>query len=387
MEFDSVVVGGGLVGVSLGLAMAQKGTKVCLVDAGLQPASTALDGRTLALAQGSRQILVSLGLWEALKDHAHSIEEIRISQPKSKGFVHYKSKDVGPDPMGYLIPLMHLQKALEDKIQEEPNVTLTRPFKVQTLENHAHHVSLTSDTGQTIHTKLCFAADGKQSWIRSHLGMRTKKWPYDQTGIVTTVRHEKPHNQVAFEHFLPRGPLAFLPLKEYESAIVWTEETAAASYLMGLDDQGFESLLQESFPHLGALTLTSPRQSYPLSGHFVPSPTKGRTFLVGDAAHGIHPVAGQGFNLGLRDVAWFLQQPSHVFTDLSLLTKRYTRHRRFDVWSMTALTHGLVKLFSHPSSTLSHIRGLGMELTNHLPFMKRLLTRHAMGMMGGSREH
>ena len=380
-DFDGIIVGGGLTGIALALALVQKGAKIALVDRAIPTQNPQdLDGRTLALAQGSRGILQTLGVWPLFEKEVHPIEEIRISQDPGRGFVHYKSKDVSPDPMGYLIPMFLLHSALERRLSEEPLISVYRPFHIKTLENMDDKVRLTSVDDEVLEAPLCFAADGRGSWIRETLGIPTKNWDYTQVGIVCSVTHENPHYQVAFEHFTPQGPVAFLPLGEKSSAVVWTQEPEAGAYLMSLNPEHFCQTLQTSFPFLGALTLEGKRWSYPLGGHLVNTPFKGRTLLIGDAAHGIHPVAGQGFNLGLRDVAWFMdQKDSFLKDDPAILRQRYRRHRRLDVWSMTALTHGLVKLFSNHSHSLMHLRALGMSLTNKLPFAKRLLTRHAMG--------
>lgn len=386
MTVSSVIVGAGPVGLALALALAKKGHEITLVDRAA--ASPFHDGRTLALAQGSRRILEDLDVWTDLEDHAHPIHDILVSQENGRGHVRYKSKDVSDAPMGHLIPMERLQDALMSKVLAKDSITLKRPFLPKSLTQTKDGISLEAEDSSILGARWCFGVDGRTSWVREHLGFTTRSWNYDQVGIVATLSHAHPHEGVAYEHFLRSGPVAFLPLTSHESALVWSQPPAHARYLMGLEDTAFCALLEHVFPFLGSLSLMNPRKAYPLAGHFVTKSAMGRTLLVGDAAHGIHPVAGQGFNLGLRDVAWFLEQAPHVFEkEAHVLTQTYIRRRMPDVVSMTAMTHVLVKLFSNESHTLKHLRGLGLGIVNRIPPLKNLLTRHAMGLPLQSHTH
>lgn len=379
MTVSSVIVGAGPVGLALALALAQKGHGVTLVDRAPEPPS--FDGRTLALAQGSRRILEDLGVWTDLENHAHPIHDILVSQENGKGHVRYRSQDVSAAPMGHLIPMECLQDALLRKVLTSEHIHVKRPFSPINLSQTKDGISLEAEDGSLLSAQWCFGVDGRASWVREHLGFTTRSWNYDQEGIVATLSHTHPHEGVAYEHFLTSGPVAFLPLTPHESALVWSQPPGHARYLMGLEDTGFCALLEHVFPFLGSLSLINPRKSYPLAGHFVTKSAMGRTLLVGDAAHGIHPVAGQGFNLGLRDVAWILEQaPSTFEKEAHVLTRGYIRRRMPDVISMTAMTHVLVKLFSNESRSLKHLRGLGLGIVNRIPPLKNLLTRHAMGL-------
>ena len=386
MTVSSVIVGAGPVGLALALALAKKGQDVTLVDR--TEKAPRHDGRTVALAQGSRRILEDLDVWACLEEYTHPIHDILVSQENGRGHVRYKSQDVSNSPMGHLIPMERLQDALESKVLANQHITLKRPFLPKGLIQTQDGIVLEGADDVSLEAKWCFGVDGRTSWVREHLGITTRSWHYDQVGIVATLSHTHPHEGVAYEHFLRSGPVAFLPLTPHESALVWSQPPGHARYLMGLEDTDFCALLEHVFPFLGSLTLVNPRKSYPLAGHFVTKSALGRTLLVGDAAHGIHPVAGQGFNLGLRDVAWLLEQAPHVFEkDPPVLTRGYTSRRMPDVVSMTAMTHVLVKLFSNESRSLKRLRGLGLGIVNRIPPLKNLLTRHAMGLPLRSHAH
>ena len=387
---ELVVVGGGLVGLSLGIATAQAGLDTLVVDRE-DPTVTrdaGFDGRASAIAFGSRQILAGLGLWPKLATDAAPILEIRVADNNAPLFLHYDHREVGDHPLGWIVENTQLRRALLAQVAELPHLTHAAPQSVTGVERTAAGALVRLAGGRAIRARLVAAADGKASPLRQAAGIRTIEWTYPQTGIVTTVEHEAPHRGVAIEHFLPAGPFAILPLTGNRSSLVWTERADLAPRILAMGEADFTEELRRRFgDFLGAVEPVGPRWSYPLLFMHAENYAAERLALVGDAAHVIHPIAGQGLNLGLRDVAALAE----VVIDARRLgldigdgeaLRRYERWRRLDNWMLAAVTDSLNRLFSNAIPPVKLARDMGLAAVNQLPGLKRLFMRHAMGIVG-----
>ncbi len=387
---EFVIVGGGLVGLSLGIATAEAGLDTLVVDRE-DPAVTlaeSFDGRASAIAYGSQQILSGLGLWPKLAADAAPILEIRVADDSAPLFLHYDHREVGDHPLGWVVENTQLRRALLARVKELRHLTHAAPQSVVGVERTRAGALVRLAGGHAIRARLVAAADGKSSPLRKDAGIRTIEWSYPQIGIVTTVKHEQPHRGVAVEHFMPAGPFAILPLTGNRSSLVWTERAALAPRILAMGAADFADELRRRFgDFLGAVEPVGPRWSYPLMFLHAENYAAERLALVGDAAHVIHPIAGQGLNLGLRDVAALAE----VLVDARRLgldigdadvLHRYERWRRIDNWMLAAVTDGLNRLFSNAIPPVKLARDLGLAAVNQAPPLKRLFMRHAMGVVG-----
>jgi 2-octaprenyl-6-methoxyphenol hydroxylase len=387
---ELVVVGGGLVGLSLGIATAQAGLDTLVVDRE-DPAVTlaeSFDGRASAIAYGSQQILAALGIWAKLASQAAPIREIRVADDSAPLFLHYDHREVGDHPLGWIVENIVLRRALLERVRELPHLTHAAPRSVAGVERTPAGALVQLADDHTIRARLVAAADGKASPLRKAAGIRTIEWSYPQTGIVATVQHERPHRGVAVEHFLPAGPFAILPLTGNRSSIVWTERAELAPRILAMSAADFADELRWRFgDFLGTVEPMGPRWSYPLAFLHAENYAAERLALVGEAAHVIHPIAGQGLNLGLRDVAALAE----VLVDARRLgldigepnvLRRYERWRRLDNWMLAAVTDTLNRLFSNTIVPVKLARDLGLAAVNQMPPLKRLFMRHAMGVVG-----
>jgi 2-octaprenyl-6-methoxyphenol hydroxylase len=416
---ELAVVGGGLNGMTLGIACASAGLTVAVIDRE-DPATmlgAGFDGRTSAIAYGSMRVLDGIGVRPLLADRAQPILEIRVADNSSPLFLHYDHREIGDVPLGWIVENRVLRRALHERAGHLPNLQLIAPTRVTHWNDLLLSVvpanagtqggrpSPTLDSrfrgnggksfgeiqladGNTIRAELIAAADGKNSPLREAAGIRTVTWSYPQIGIVATVRHERPHRGVAVEHFLPAGPFAILPMTENRSSIVWTERADLAPKLLALDDAAFHRELAGRFgDFLGAISVEGPRWSYPLAFLHAATYVAPRLVLVGEAAHVIHPIAGQGLNLGIRDTAALaecLVDGRRLGLDLADATMlaRYQHWRRFDNIMLAGVTDGLNRLFSNAVPPVKLARDLGLAAVGQVPPLKRLFMRHAMGMVG-----
>ena len=389
-EVEILVVGGGMVGGTLACALGGAGLSVALVDPQPAPVQTAaaFDGRASAIATGSKRVLDSVGVWRQIAGDAEPIIDIRVSDGSSPLFLHYDSADLGVGPLGHIVENRVLRRAIFDRLNGLTGVTLYEGRTVVSLKRGPNHVAANLDDGSQVQAALAIAADGRRSPMRAEAGIGVTEWRYRQTGIVCTVAHARPHAGVAQEHFLPSGPFAILPMTGDRSSIVWTERADLAPAIMALDEADFTAELALRFgDYLGALHVVGPRFCYPLALSHADSYIAQRLALAGDSAHAIHPIAGQGFNLGLRDVAALAEvvmDAARLGIDIGSIAvlERYERWRRFDNVLMLAVTDGLNRLFSNDFGPLRVARDVGLAMVNQAPPLKRVLMRHAMGLVG-----
>jgi 2-octaprenyl-6-methoxyphenol hydroxylase len=389
---DIAIIGAGPVGGALACRLAAGGQRILLADrAALPPMEHPdFDGRAYAIAAGSQRLLAEAGLWEALPFTPCPILDILVTdgkpgQPPSPLKLHFGHDAVGGEPFGWIIEARALRIAINRRLHESPGITLHAPAEAS-VTRHADHAEITLTDGSAYTARLVIAADGRASPLRAAAGIPVTRIPYKQAAVVCAIAHEKPHGGLALEHFLPGGPFAQLPMSgtgghDNISAIVFTEAADIAARLIQLDDAAFtREVAKRLGPQLGGISLIGRRWSYPLSAMHAARYTAPRLALVGDAAHGIHPIAGQGLNLGLRDATaladLLLTAPDPGAADI---LARYQAARRPANLAMLAATDTLDRLFSTNNPALRLARGFGLAAVNRMPRLKRRFMLAAMG--------
>jgi 2-octaprenyl-6-methoxyphenol hydroxylase len=395
MENDLIIVGGGLNGPALALAAAQAGFSVTIIDA--LPEDTRkdrdFDGRSYALALTSTRLLQKIGVWEAIHDHAQPMLEIKVTDGRagegpSPWMMHFDHAEIEEGPMGYLVEDRHLRHAFLDAMSGSELITQLSGETVVAQQIGTSQATVTLASGKTIVGRVLIGSDGRSSGTAERAGIKRTAWGYDQTAIVCAVAHEKPHGGIAHQFFMPGGPLAILPLTGNRSSIVWSETTERAEAIMAHDDAGFLDALRPAFgSFLGEIGLTGQRFTYPLGLSLASAFIADRVALVGDAAHGVHPIAGQGLNAGLRDVAALAQVLSESRArgeDIggAQSLARYQQWRRFDTATLAVATDTFNKLFSNDNPILRAARDIGMGLINKAPSLRRSFIREAAGLTG-----
>jgi 2-octaprenyl-6-methoxyphenol hydroxylase len=391
-QYDVIIAGGGFVGMTLALALgtlAPKGFRVALVDIETLQRDK-IDARASALTAASKSLLAVLGIWTALEDSAQPIESIEITdsrldaslRPHLLGF----DDELQPGEAGaYMIENADLNRALVAAVAHEPAIEVIAPDSVADFASGPIGVTAKLASGGEIGAKLLVAADGKRSRLRERAGIKCIGWTYPQLGIVATIAHAKPHGGKAVQHFLPAGPFAILPLTGNRSSIVWTEDKGIGDAIMRGDEASFVTELAKRFgDRFGDIALAGPRQSFPLELQVARSFIADRLVLVGDAAHAVHPLAGQGLNIGLRDVAALAEivvEGVRLGLDIGAPAslERYERWRRFDSAFSATVMDGLNRLFSNDSAPLRALRDLGLGVVDNTPWLKRVVVREAAG--------
>lgn len=392
---DVIIVGGGIAGMTLGLALSAGGLRPVVIDRLAPETDIAgdFDGRASAIAHGSANILKGIGLWPGFEAGASPIWDIRVADGHplrgvSSLFLHYDHADVGDNPFGYIIENRIIRQALQFAASARNGLELVRPATVVSVERHPFGVAVGTEDGRRFRASLLVAADGRGSQIRQDAGIQATVSMYRQKSIVCTVRHERAHKGTAVELFLPGGPFAMLPMTENRCNVVWTERLDLADRYLDLAEGAFLNELRQRFGGwLGELELAGPRFGFPLGVLHASRYTDQRLALLGDAAHAIHPIAGQGLNLGLRDVAALaelLVDGARLGLDIGAanVLGRYERWRRFDNMVLTAVTDGLNRLFSNDIAPVRAARDMGLAMVDRLPVAKKFLMRHAMGHVG-----
>ncbi len=394
-DTDILIAGGGLNGPALALALAQGGLTVTVIDSRPAPAraEAGFDGRAYALALASRRLLGALGVWPRIAA-AQPILKIKASdgvagQGPSPLFLGFDSAELEEGPMGFMVEDRHLYAAFLAAMAEEPRITLLSGETVVAQEADERGVAVTLASGRRLTGRLLAGCDGRQSGTAARAGIRRTGWGYGQTALVTAIRHEKPHEGIAHQFFMPAGPLAILPLAGgFHSSIVWSERDGTAQAIQALDDDGYLEILRPRFgDFLGRIALAGTRFTYPLTLSLAESFIAPRLALVGDAAHGVHPIAGQGLNLGLRDVAALAETVIEVHRrgeDPGSLTtlQHYQRWRRFDSTTLALGMDTVNRLFSNGNPALRLARDLGLGAVNALPGLRRGFMRQAAGLTG-----
>jgi len=394
-DCDVIIAGGGFVGMTQALALgltAPKGLRVALVDAE-PPQSSKSDARASALSAASKGLLSVLGIWPELAGNTEAIASIEVTdsaldaalRPVLLAF----DNDLRPAESGaYMIESADLQRALVTVVARESAIEIFAPDSVTGYVTTPVGVRAQLGSGGEIDAKLLIAADGKRSRLRECARIKCVGWSYPQIGIVTTVAHAEPHGGKAVQHFLPSGPFAILPLAGNRSSIVWTEDKGAGEAIIAAGEAAFLGELAKRFgSRLGDITLAGPRQSFPLDFQMARSFVAERLALVGDAAHAVHPLAGQGLNIGFRDVAALTEiivEGGRLGLDIGTasLLERYERWRRFDSAFSATVMDGLNRLFSNDNAPLRALRDLGLGVVDNTPWLKRALVREAAGVGG-----
>ncbi|MBV6657657.1 MAG: ubiquinone biosynthesis hydroxylase [Devosiaceae bacterium] len=388
---DVLIAGGGYVGLTLALAIkvGAPDLQVMVVDL-REPSQADKDGRASAIASAARTMFTTLGAWEGMDAQAEPITEMIITDSETRDpvrpvFLTFDGATSEGEPFAHMVPNGAMTASLRSRALAE-GVVLEAPQTVDDFTTQPGHMDVRLGDGQTVRSRLLVACDGIRSRLRDLAGIETVGWMYGQSGIVCTVAHEKPHNGVAYEHFLPAGPFATLPLPNNRSSIVWTEKTAVAQTLVDGDEFTFMLELERRFgPVFGDLTLDSRRVAYPLGLKLVRSFIAPRLALAGDAAHGIHPIAGQGLNLGLKDVAALAESvvdAARLGLDIGSpdVLERYQRWRRFDTAQMGVVTDVLNRLFSNDMVPVRALRSFGLGVVDRLAPLKRYFIDEAAGV-------
>jgi 2-octaprenyl-6-methoxyphenol hydroxylase len=390
-DFDIVIAGGGLNGPALGLALADAGLSVAVVDG--RPADAragdAFDGRAYALALASQRLLAALGLWGALAADAQAIRKVQATQGQAGSGpgpfgLHFDGAEIEEGRLGYMLEDRFLYRALlaamRDRVAHLSGIT------VEGQEADGTGIRVALSDGRNLRARLLIGADGRQSGVAARAGIRRTGHDYGQIALVAAVDHELPHEGTAYQYFMPTGPLAILPLPGNRSSIVWSETRANAHAISELPDDEFLSVLRPRFGEAhGAISLAGPRFSYPLNLTLAERYVAPRIALIGDAAHGVHPIAGQGLNLGLRDVAALAEvivaarrRGEDIGTDLVLA--RYQDWRRPDATALAFGMDGVNTLFSNANPVLRAARELSMGLVDAIPPLRRGFMRQAAGL-------
>ena len=392
-QYDVIIIGGGMVGATLACALSGQGLRIALIEAiELETRSeTGYDERAIALAYGTRRIFAGLRLWGALAADATPIHRIHVSDRGHFGMVHMDRAEEGLPALGYVVPARAIGRVLADAVAGIEGLDSYCPATVTAVTRTATAVAV--DISQeglmtTLSGRLVVAADGADSPVREQFGIGTTERDYGQTAIVTNITPQLPHNNIAYERFTASGPLALLPMSEQRCAVVWTVASSQVESVMALDEASFIAALQSRFGYrLGRLERVGRRQAWPLRLVQARETVRERLALIGNAVHTLHPIAGQGFNLGARDVAVLAEVLVDAINDgedpgsLQVL-QRYADWRVRDHRNVTVFTDGLARLFSLPLPALGAARSAGMLAFDLVPPAKRLLTRMTMGRSG-----
>lgn len=394
-RFDIVISGGSFAGLALALGLSQAagdGLRIAIVDRAA-PNPSGGDARAFAIWASGKTVLEGLGVWTAIANEAEAVTSIEITDSDVGDGVRpprlaYDAKVADGEPAAYIVPAAALHRALHEHVAQQRAIAWFAPADAIDLVLGDLAAEIKMNDSRSLTAALCVAADGRQSRLRDVAGIKTVGWDYDQVGIVATVAFDAPHGGVAVQHFLPGGPFAVLPMTNDRACVTWSAARSEAERMSALDDAAFLAELDHRIAgRFGAVRLDGPRQSWPLSFKVPRSLTAKRFALIGDAAHGVHPIAGQGVNLALRDAAALVEC---VIDAVRLgfdaghapALERYARWRRFDSLMSASLYDGLNRLFSIDNVVLRAMRGAGLGVLDQMPAAKQLIIAEAAGQTG-----
>jgi 2-octaprenylphenol hydroxylase len=390
--FDVIVIGGGIVGATAACALGEAGLDVALVEAHSAAASeakTSRDPRVFAVTRASERILRSLRVWDVMPpEDVFAFTDMEVWDAGGGSALHFDCAELGEPYLGHIIEPRIILAALMDRLGLLSRITLLLPARFREIHIAADEVIVDLEDGRALHARLVIAADGVRSPVRDALGIKTREHDYRQSSLVALVRTAESHRHTAWQRFLPGGPLAFLPLEANWCSIVWTRPTAEAERLLTLDKETFHAELGAAFDfRLGEITDSGEREVWPLQRRHAEHYVADRAALIGDAAHAIHPLAGQGVNLGLLDAAALAQVVLEARAhgrDFGALRnlRRFERWRRGDNALMMSAMDGINALFSNASTPLQTARAMGLGMVNRAAMLRHLLMRHAMGLSG-----
>jgi 2-octaprenylphenol hydroxylase len=388
-KYDIIIVGGGMVGSALACALADSTLRIAVIE-GQEPNwdwdKDSYDMRVSAITRASQQLFQHLGVWEAMAaERVAPYEQMHVWDATGAGSIHFDAAEIGEADIGHIIENRVISKALMQKAQGFDNVDFLCPATPKKLLLRTTNASLLLEDGRHLQAELLVGADGGRSWVRSQAGIDVNVTNYGHTAVVTTVKTAEHHQDTAWQRFLPTGPLAFLPLTEGYSSIVWSTSPEEAARLLELDDHAFVKELEEAFEsRLGAIESVGPRGAFPLKGQHAQHYVKPHLALIGDAAHTIHPLAGQGVNLGFADASALAEEllaahQQHQDVGSYKTLRRFERARRGDNLLTLEAMGAFKQLFSNDTKLLSSLRNLGLSTVDGMPPLKHLFMRQAMG--------
>jgi 2-octaprenylphenol hydroxylase len=389
-HYDIIIVGGGMVGSALACALGDTPWRLALIEGRVPdnewPADS-FDLRVSAISRASQQLFEQLQVWSAMQaERVSPYQEMHVWDAGGNGSIHFDSADIGEPNLGHIIENRVITRALVQRAAQFDNIDIHCPAKPQHLDLQHGGGQLELDSGAILQAELIVGADGGQSWVRQHAGISVSTQDYQQSAVVANVRTEQPHRHTAWQRFLPTGPLAFLPLTDNVSSIVWSTTPQEAERLCALDSKAFRQELETAYAsRLGRIVETGPRAHFPLRGQHASHYVKPHLALIGDAAHTIHPLGGQGVNLGFADVRALRQtldaarQKGQAIGSLKTL-RRYERSRRGDNLLMLEAMGVFKRLFSNTTPGLRQLRNLGLNLSDRANPLKHFFMSQAMGL-------
>lgn len=388
-DFDIVIAGGGMIGMSMALAIASLNLRIAVVERVQrdQLQQPSFDDRSTALSRSSQSMFQALGLWDEILSASTPIQSIHVSDRGKFGFAHITAKEQNVEALGYVVINRILGEVLMKHAEMHENVSFYCPAKVTSIEHQQEHSTVILDSGESLSCKLLIGADGTDSKVREYLGIGVTQTDYEQVAIIGNIVTEKPIMNRAYERFSESGPLALLPIQDNRTAFIWIVSNDEKKKLMKLGDDAFILAMQEVFGlRLGQFKHLGRRTSYPLLLSEVPRLYAKRGVIIGNAANALHPVAAQGFNLGLRDVATLADcisevKHNHEIGDSNVLL-RYSDWRYHDQKKLRMFTDGLVKLFGSKKKSVQILRDIGMVGFDLIPGFRKLFVRHTMGLTG-----